>query len=205
MNKIKIILCKFNRLAWLIIQEARYMKDYIKFDWEYIVDEVEKQRRYCHGCSKKVVFYNSNLKRKNANGKNITEYDIFKCHKGHTWNKKSAEYKSYNLINDKSEDYNEHLKNTNYIMKDVVKKDISKINLNDLIEKEIKNLIIYMRDINVSIRLDKLLANYLDSLSRNKIQQLIKMGLIKINHNNIKINYIVKKKDLILISLECVV
>lgn len=41
----------------------------------------------CSNCKSKVVFKNSNVKRHNANGKNIYKFAIYKCDKGHTWHK----------------------------------------------------------------------------------------------------------------------
>ncbi|HPL54232.1 MAG TPA: hypothetical protein PLW11_08900 [Bacillota bacterium] len=43
--------------------------------------------RHCHNCGRKVIFVDSGKRRRNANGKNIYEYAIYKCKKGHTWNR----------------------------------------------------------------------------------------------------------------------
>jgi hypothetical protein len=50
--------------------------------------------RYCHNCGKKMMFKDSSKRRKNANGKNIFEFAIFKCENGHTWNQMLGIYKS---------------------------------------------------------------------------------------------------------------
>jgi hypothetical protein len=47
--------------------------------------------RYCANCGKVVPFTDSGKVRRNANGKNIHIYAIYKCPKDHTWNKKIAE------------------------------------------------------------------------------------------------------------------
>lgn len=44
--------------------------------------------RYCSRCKGKVQFVDSGKLRQNANGKTIFTYAIYKCAKGHTWNKK---------------------------------------------------------------------------------------------------------------------
>jgi hypothetical protein len=59
-------------------------------------DESENNsvERYCHNCGRKVLFTDSSIKRHNANGKNIYQYAIYKCPRGHTWNRKLAQYKA---------------------------------------------------------------------------------------------------------------
>lgn len=51
--------------------------------------------RHCHNCGRKVKFHDSMIRRHNANGKNIYQFAIYKCEKGHTWNKKLNIYKSF--------------------------------------------------------------------------------------------------------------
>ena len=46
--------------------------------------------RYCSRCKRNVRFTDSGKIRQNANGKNIITFAIYKCGKGHTWNKKLA-------------------------------------------------------------------------------------------------------------------
>ena len=45
-------------------------------------------KRYCHGCGKPVVFADSGKVRRNANGKDIYSFNIFKCPRDHTWNRR---------------------------------------------------------------------------------------------------------------------
>jgi hypothetical protein len=56
-------------------------------------DTVEK---YCPDCGKKVLFFDSGMRRRNANGKDIYEYAIFKCPKEHSSNiKVPVHYDNY--------------------------------------------------------------------------------------------------------------
>jgi hypothetical protein len=50
--------------------------------------------KWCPNCKKKTEFRDSGKRRQNANGKNIFEYAIYKCKKGHTWNLKLRKYKA---------------------------------------------------------------------------------------------------------------
>jgi hypothetical protein len=52
--------------------------------------------RYCHNCGKNVIFRDSKKRRRNANGKTIFEYAIYKCEKDHTWNMPVGTYQSVN-------------------------------------------------------------------------------------------------------------
>ena len=46
----------------------------------------DETMRYCPGCGRVVPFRDSGKIRRNANGKTIHAFAIFKCPKDHTWN-----------------------------------------------------------------------------------------------------------------------
>jgi len=46
--------------------------------------------RHCQGCGRRTEFRNSGKIRRNANGKQIYQYEIYKCDRDHTWNRSVA-------------------------------------------------------------------------------------------------------------------
>ena len=50
--------------------------------------EKHEIRRYCPGCGRVVSFHDSGKIRRNANGKTIHAFAIFKCSKDHIWNRR---------------------------------------------------------------------------------------------------------------------
>ncbi|MDX8361573.1 hypothetical protein [Cytobacillus sp. IB215316] len=51
------------------------------------MEDVIQDQRYCSNCGRVVLFYDTLIRRHNANGKNIYRYAIYKCEKNHTWKK----------------------------------------------------------------------------------------------------------------------
>ena len=64
----------------------------LSLNWELYEERIDSVERYCSGCGNKVAFYDSMVRRHNANGKKIFQYAIYKCEKGHTWNKVLNKY-----------------------------------------------------------------------------------------------------------------
>ena len=55
----------------------------------------QQSKRYCKNCRRTTLFTDTNIRRHNANGKNIYRFAIYKCPKNHTWNQKLHIYKSF--------------------------------------------------------------------------------------------------------------
>ncbi|MTI65202.1 MAG: DUF1062 domain-containing protein [Firmicutes bacterium] len=168
------------------------------FYWELNQREIEKVYRYCPRCKSKVTFYDSLLRRHNANGKSIFKYAIYKCSKGHTYNKiinryKSSKVNELNEINTSST--SSYLKDENFNLE---KKEVSieKILVKKYKEKNFKKIKIVING-NANERLDKLLGDNILDYSRNQIQTKIKKGKVIVNDKKVKPKYRVNDGDYI--------
>ena len=64
------------------------------YQWRLYGDTNDTVVKYCSHCGSKVVFTDSGKRRRNANGKNLYEYAIYKCERDHTWNRVLKTYKA---------------------------------------------------------------------------------------------------------------
>ncbi|USG66563.1 S4 domain-containing protein [Brevibacillus ruminantium] len=147
--------------------------------------------RHCKNCGKTVRFTDTNIRRHNANGKNVYRFSIYKCEKGHTWNKKLAIYKSFS----------EHAE----ILEEALPIDgdaPEQINISDYLACGIKEVKIIIDHADGRFRIDKLLAEQLVGWSRTQIAQRIKAGLIRLNDQQIKPGVAVSVNDRISILIE---
>jgi hypothetical protein len=160
--------------------------------WEFDDITEDKVERYCHNCNKKVPFIDSMKRRRNANGKSIYEYAIYKCEREHTWNKL---LKSYNANTDiKTFLEEEMIEAPRY-------ETPKELLISEAVAAGIKEIEIL---INVTIgrqRIDKLLALYISDLSRTQVKVWIDSGKIQIDNCNIKPDTIVRNHQTIQIKL----
>ncbi|MEW8956458.1 hypothetical protein [Clostridium sp.] len=146
----------------------------LRVKWNIDLRNFAKEERYCHNCSRKVLFEDSGVRRQNANGKNIYHYAIYKCINGHTWNKKLETFKALDGLSNERiirEDSAENITTIN--IKEVRGNNISKINI----------------DINIlgdKVRVDKLLSDSISGINRNHIIELINKGDILLNNKKFK-------------------
>lgn len=167
------------------------MEKTLFLNWKLEEENVKEEIRYCHNCGKKVVFTDSNIRRQNANGKNIYHFAIYKCSKGHTWNKKLEIFKTYeglensSEVTDKSDEKSNQIESLN--MSQVMKDAYTQVKIQ-----------LYVKE---KIRLDKLLAKYIQDLSRTKIKTLIAGGNFYINDEQIKKNTFINGETNILLKL----
>ncbi len=155
-------------------------------DW-YISAETEKKVvKYCHQCKSKVVFRDSGVIRRNANGKHIYEFAIYKCEKDHTWNNKLGIYKPKAYKDDLS-----------YLEQNQVKasEDVDQMHVEPNQMLEIK-----IRSANGNNRLDKILSERLIYRSRAFWQNGIRDGQIVVNNVKVKRTYKLKEGDVIQIE-----
>jgi hypothetical protein len=141
-------------------------------------DTVEK---YCPDCGKKVLFFDSGMRRRNANGKDIYEYAIFKCPKEHSWNKSIRQYKANG----------EFIKESKKIA-GKVDLPLKTLVISECINAGIEKIEIYLDSVEGKWRIDKLLAACVQDLSRTKIQWLIQAGLIMVNDQTIQPDELLK-------------
>lgn len=139
--------------------------------------------RYCSKCKSKVVFKDSMVKRHNANGKNIYMFAIYKCEKGHTWNKvldKLDQSKAHLLDYETRERYHYNYQHKHMTLDTI---DATEIR----VESNGKQM-----------RLDKFLHKICQS-SRREINQVIEES-VKVNNQPVTSKVKVKDGDVITIK-----
>ncbi len=161
------------------------MENKLTLKWYIYSNEIHSEERYCHNCGSKVIFQDSLKRRQNANGKNIFYFAIYKCPKGHTWNKSIDKFKAISgLVNQPEEHAHQQ-------------SEYNKLNISRLKQEGVEGIKILLEVMEDSTRLDKFLSSRIADLSRNDITELIKDGLIKVNNVSVKANRLLKSKDVI--------
>lgn len=154
--------------------------------------------RYCTGCGKKVEFKDSGVRRHNANGKNVTQFAIYKCEKGHTWNQRLQDYKA-KAASERSDPMSlerEGYKKVHFKSEKVEVKSSQPIDLEDIIGIYEKVYINIIGD-GHSERVDKVLAEVVLDMSRAQIKKAISKGFIVINDSGCKVSAKVRKGDVV--------
>lgn len=158
--------------------------------WEIGAINCDTVKRYCPGCGGKAVFEDSLKRRRNANGKMIFEYAIYKCDQEHTWNRLSKTY------NAKQYDDNPAFDDpTSSPM------NVEVIRIEDCFRMGFTEIEIFIKKIEGDWRLDKMLARYLEGISRSQIEKKIKSGKILVDHEIVKTKTMVKEGQVILVFL----
>lgn len=173
-------------------------------NWELFEERIDSVERYCSSCGRKVMFYDSMVRRHNANGKKIYKYAIYKCEKGHTWNKIINKYfsnKSNTLSDPDSLESNGYAKEEKYRKEGDKKIKIEKFSVLEYREENIDRVDIFIKSEDYKIRLDKLLNDNLIDLSRTQIQKKIIAEKILVNDIRTKSKYTLKHGDKITIFI----
>lgn len=157
----------------------------------YRDNQEESLERYCHNCGKKTLFKDTLIRRHNANGKNIYQYAIYKCQMDHTWNKKLDIYKART----QSEE--------TMVEKEEKVSSLETIEIRNFVQKEMKEVVIYLEVVEGKWRLDKLLSKQISDLSRTEIVKWIKEGKVLVNGGTAKPSVYVQSHQHICISLSC--
>jgi hypothetical protein len=147
--------------------------------------------RYCHNCGKNAIFKDSKKRRRNANGKTIFEYAIYKCEKDHTWNIPVGIYKSVSYM----EPY-ETTNNVQEMCSDGI------LNLSELRNEGIKVIEIILEEVTGRWRIDKALGERIRDLSRNKLVELIKQERVLVDGKAVKQDHLLKAQQEIVIFLD---
>jgi hypothetical protein len=148
-------------------------------------------KKYCPNCGKKVLFIDSRMRRRNANGKDIHEYAIYKCPKGHTWNKSIRRYKAYREFIRPSKEF---VSETELPFQTLM--------LSECSEKGVEKIEIYLNSVNKRRRIDRFLAERVKDLSRTRIRELIEAGFITINGQKTKPGELLKPGQKITLVLQ---
>lgn len=177
-------------LPFLKKQEVRDIMKKINLNWNIYNTEIGKEERYCHNCGKKVEFSDSLKRRQNANGKNIYYFAIYKCAKGHTWNKSLNTFKVIS-----------GLENTNqeFAIQETM---IDDLEIEMLFKEGIAELEISLNVLEQKVRLDKFLSEKIKDVSRGKISRMISEGIIKVNSKQVESKTNLQEKDVIYINIK---
>ncbi|OOM81467.1 DUF1062 domain-containing protein [Clostridium sp. BL-8] len=181
-----------------------------KYQWELIPKSLPKVRRNCPKCNEKVYYINSEKFRVNANKNSIDIWMIYQCEKcKSTWNMAIYERVKPHDIN--KAEYEKFLSNNNELVREyafnlsMYNKNKTEVILEDpnyeLIEKKSEASYINENELIIEIackylielRIDKLLSDKL-GISRSKIKNMNKEGLIFIKDNNSSLNIRVKDR-----------
>jgi hypothetical protein len=150
--------------------------------WSLCQEEtVHTIERHCSTCGRTTTFTDSGKKRRNANGKNIFEYIIYRCEKGHSWNHKIRQYKAGESPQSALPENGEHNGNEND-----PQQQIQPLALLQFQAQGITMITIQFDAVEGTWRLDKLLSTHITDVSRTEIQKMIKAGRILLNHKKIK-------------------
>ena len=161
------------------------------FEWRLHQQENEDRIiKYCPQCNREVIFIDSQKRRRNANGKNIHEFAIYKCENGHTWNRKMSPQKPYKR--------NAPIKSQD--SKSVVV-DNELVNISLLKQQGFGIVEIVLAEVAVKCRLDVLLSEMIVDMSRTKIRKLIDTRSLMIDNFATKPGVFVHKDQVILINL----
>ncbi|MEY8350723.1 S4 domain-containing protein [Bacillus cereus] len=163
----------------------------VQLSWNLYENEFETTvEKHCKNCGHITPFIDTNIRRHNANGKNIYRFAIYKCSKGHTWNKKLQIYKSFS----------DHVETLDVIQNE---QDETTTTISIMQYKEIgtTELNIILETVLGSHRIDKALAAYISDWSRTAIVERIKIGHIQLNGKQMKPNTTLSEGDLISICL----
>ncbi|MCP1358911.1 S4 domain-containing protein [Aneurinibacillus migulanus] len=162
----------------------------ITFHWQLSQISERAVKKHCKMCGKLSVFTDTNVRRHNANGKNIYQYAIYKCEKNHTWNQKLAIYKTFSEHIAEIEEQKEE----SSIM--------PAIPIISLAEQGIKVIHIVLDNVIGKHRIDKVLANQIEDWSRSQIIKKIEKGTIQLNEQVIKPSSRLSKRDGISIFID---
>lgn len=150
----------------------------VQLSWNLYKTELETTiEKHCKNCGHTVLFTDTHIRRHNANGKNIYRFAIYKCEKGHTWNKKLRIYKTYT----------EHVETVDTFLEEQ-QEAINNISITPYQAAGTTELTIRLQSVYGGFRIDKVLANYISEWSRTVITEKIKEGAIQLNGQQIKPN-----------------
>jgi hypothetical protein len=168
----------------------------VNLTWSLYQAETAKTiERHCSTCGRTTIFTDTGKKRRNANGKNIFEYMIYRCGKGHSWNHKIRQYKACESHQYALPENARHNGNSS-------RQKIQPLALSQYQAQGITMITIRLDMVEGIWRLDKLLAAHITDISRTEIQNMIKAGRILLNHKEIKSGATLKRGDTIQIYVQ---
>ncbi|MHA4150765.1 cytoplasmic protein [Bacillus cereus] len=162
----------------------------VQFSWSLYENQQHTIEKYCKNCGRTTLFTDTNIRRHNANGKNIYRFAIYKCPKDHTWNQKLRIYKSFT----------DHVETIDMTQQDQAETTTT-ISIMQHKENGIAEITLVLDLIFGSHRIDKALSTYISDWSRTLIVDKIKNRDIQLNGQQMKPNTILSEGDYISICL----
>jgi len=158
------------------------------YQWRLYGDTNDIVVKYCSHCGSKVVFTDSGKRRRNANGKNLYEYAIYKCERDHTWNRVLKTYKA-----------STETKAVPQEKAIVIGCGNEDIELLHHFTAGIAEIEIVLEEVTGEWRLDKLLGAKIPDVSRSAIRKMIETGLIRVDGKVVKQSLQLRKSQVITI------
>ncbi|MBF4694113.1 DUF1062 domain-containing protein [Fusibacter ferrireducens] len=143
-------------------------------NWVIQTSGVSEVERYCHNCGQKVIFKDSLVRRQNANGKNIHHFAIYKCDRGHTWNKKIEQFKVKGDLENKKD----------FLTSTETTSEHGEIIIDKLLSEGYEILEISVRS-DMKIRVDKVLAQCISDRSRTQLNVFFERNDVTVNNKNV--------------------
>jgi hypothetical protein len=169
----------------------------VNLTWSLYQEEtIQTIERHCSTCGRTTTFTDTGKKRHNANGKNIFEYIIYRCEKGHSWNYKIRQYKASESNRHAFPGKNGHSGNRNWFHP-----KIQPLSLSQYHTQGITLITIQLDAVEGAWRLDKLLSAYITDVSRTEIQNMIRTRRILLNHKEVKSGTVLKRGSTIQVHL----
>ncbi|WP_283750747.1 cytoplasmic protein [Bacillus cereus] len=162
----------------------------VQLSWSLYENELSTIEKYCKNCRRTTLFTDTNIRRHNANGKNIYRFAIYKCPKNHTWNQKLHIYKSFT----------DHVETVDMAQQEQTETNTI-ISITEYKESGIEEITITLEIVLGSHRIDKALSTYISDWSRAAIVDKIKNGYIQLNGQQLKPNKTLSEGDHISICL----
>ncbi|WP_002145068.1 hypothetical protein [Bacillus cereus] len=162
----------------------------VQLSWSLYENELATIEKYCKNCRRTTLFTDTNIRRHNANGKNIYRFAIYKCPKNHTWNQKLHIYKSFT----------DHVETVDMAQQEQTETNTI-ISITEYKESGIEEITITLEIVLGSHRIDKALSTYISDWSRAAIVDKIKNGRIQLNGRHLKPNTTLTEGDFISICL----
>ncbi|WP_242214630.1 cytoplasmic protein [Bacillus cereus group sp. BfR-BA-01383] len=162
----------------------------VQLSWGLYENQQHTIEKYCKNCGRTTLFTDTNIRRHNANGKNIYRFAIYKCPNDHTWNQKLRIYKSFT----------DHVETVDMALQDQTESSTT-ISIKQYKESHIVEITIVLDIVFGSHRIDKALSTYISDWSRTLIVDKIKNGDIQLNGQQMKPNALLSEGDSISICL----
>lgn len=154
-------------------------------EWSLSGESSRIVERYCPNCGKTVVFTDSGKVRRNANGKDIYAFAIYKCPREHTWNRK---IEGDPLLNGSDPD----AKWGGGSFEMTVLSELRVLGFTEL-RAVVRGA--------AGERLDRALSARLVGVSRTEWQKRIEEGTVTVDGKRVKAGYLVRGESVVMVQL----